>query len=109
MSTFRAFLVISFLLIATSPSQARVQPPLQVRLLDDPRPAEEGQVFRGRLQIVSGHLDSLSHAVMKGKGWTVSHLKVLPGDPIDGSAAATVEVTATILGHNGFLDSATRP
>lgn len=89
----RLGLIVLLVLLLPGRAHATLGPPLEIRLLGDPRPAVSGQEFKGRLELLSDRDLQVSYLQISGPGW--SGLALDRGSDLSLGKDVPLEVTFT--------------
>ena len=93
-----ALVLLAALFVAATgaaPALAKLGPPVKVRLLDPPRAAEAGQVWRGQVEISAALPVTLGSFRAEGDGWAGIRLDAPGSVELAGSETLRIEVAAT--------------
>jgi hypothetical protein len=79
----QCFLLGALVVLGATSARADVRPPVSVKLLGEPRPAEAGVPFTGQLQITTGVPGILGKLAFAGSGWDLLSLSAAPETSVD--------------------------
>lgn len=100
----QCFLLAALVLLGATCAWADVRPPVSVKLLGEPRPAEAGVPFTGQLQITTGVPGILGKMGFSGPGWDQLSLSAAPDMSVDKDRPLTLDFSVVTVDPERSLE-----